>query len=136
MKKNHLFTLIAVCTLFIYGDCNKKDNGGQTNPPTTAVNEVDFWLTKTDQTALLQKQTSPLPFSTTNNGYLTIDVDSTVKYQTVDGFGYTLTGGSAYLIKRMGATESATLLTELFGSTNNAANVSYLRISIGASDLS
>lgn len=136
MKKNHLFTLISICTLFVYGDCNKKDNGGQPNPPTTPVNEVDFWLTKTDQTALLQKQTSPLAFSTTNNGYLTIDVDSTVKYQTVDGFGYTLTGGSAYLIKRMGTTESAALLNELFGSTNNAANVSYLRISIGASDLS
>jgi len=136
MKKSHLFTLLAISTLFIYGDCNKKENGGQTNSPTTPVNEVDFWLTKTDQTSLLQKQTSPLAFSTTNNGYLTIDVDSTVKYQTVDGFGYTLTGGSAYLIKRMGTTESATLLTELFGSINNAANVSYLRISIGASDLS
>jgi glucosylceramidase len=136
MKKNCLYTLIALSTLFIYGDCNKKDNGGQTNPPTTTINEVDFWLTKTDQTSLLQKQTSPLAFSTTNNGYLTIDVDSTVKYQTIDGFGYTLTGGSAYLIKRMGTTESAALLNELFGSTNNAANVSYLRVSIGASDLS
>ncbi len=135
MKKNHLFTLLAISTLFVYGDCNKKESGGQTNPPTT-VNEVDFWLTKTDQTSLLQKQTSPLAFSTTNNGYLTIDVDSTVKYQTVDGFGYTLTGGSAYLIKRMGTTESVALLNELFGSTSNAANVSYLRVSIGASDLS
>ena len=136
MKKNSLLTLIAISTLFIYGDCNKKDDGGQTNPPTATVNEVDFWLTKPDQTSLLQKQTSPLAFSTTNNGSLTIDVDSTVKYQSVDGFGYTLTGSSAYLIKRMGAAESAALLNELFGAANNAINVSYLRISIGASDLS
>ena len=136
MKKNSLYTIIAISTLFIYGDCSKKDNGGQTNPPTTTVNEVDFWLTKTDQTSLLQKQTSTLGFTTTNNGYNTIDVDSTIKYQSVDGFGYTLTGGSAYLIKRMGTSESAALLNELFGNSNNAINVSYLRISIGASDLS
>ena len=136
MKKNSLLTLIAISTLFIYGDCNKKDDGGQTNPPTATVNEVDFWLTKPDQTSLLQKQTSPLAFNTTNNGSLTIDVDSTVKYQSVDGFGYTLTGSSAYLIKRMGAAESAGLLNELFGAANNAINVSYLRISMGASDLS
>lgn len=136
MKKNSLLTLIAISTLFIYGDCNKKDDGGQTNPPTATVNEVDFWLTKPDQTSLLQKQTSPLAFSTTNNGSFTIDVDSTVKYQSVDGFGYTLTGSSAYLIKRMGAAESAALLNELFGAANSAINVSYLRISIGASDLS
>ena len=136
MKKNSLYIFIAISTLFIYGDCNKKDDGGQTNPPTATVNEVDFWLTKPDQTSLLQKQTSPLAFGTTNNGSLTIDVDSTVKYQSVDGFGYTLTGSSAYLIKRMGAAESAALLNELFGTANNAINVSYLRISIGASDLS
>jgi glucosylceramidase len=56
--------------------------------------------------------------------------------QIVDGFGYTLTGGSAYLINRLSATEKTSLLQELFGSNENSISISYLRISIGASDLS
>jgi glucosylceramidase len=55
--------------------------------------------------------------------------------QSVDGFGYTLTGGSAYLINHMGSAEKAALLDEFFGSGTNSIGVSYLRVSIGASDL-
>ena len=54
--------------------------------------------------------------------------------QTIDGFGYTLTGGSAYLINQLGADKNP-LLKELFGTGENSIGVSYLRISIGASDL-
>ena len=93
-----------------------------------------MWLTRGDQSALLQKQTDILSFGTTANSFPNIDIDSTTAYQSVDGFGYTLTGSSAYLIRRMGTAESAALLNELFGS--NGIGVSYIRISIGASDLS
>lgn len=77
-----------------------------------------------------------MSFGTVNNGYPFIDVDTTAIMQTVDGFGYTLTSGSAEVINRLGASEKANLLTELFGNGANSIGVSYLRISIGASDLS
>lgn len=123
--------------------CGKSSGGGGTpapNPPAPppATNEVDFWLTRGDQTALLQKQSTALSFVTTTNSNLNITVDSTQKFQGVDGFGYTLTSGSASLINGLPAATKSTLLQELFGSGTNAASigVSYLRISIGASDLS
>ncbi len=54
----------------------------------------------------------------------------------MDGFGYALTGGSAILINAMTTEERNALLNELFGNRENELAVSYLRISIGASDLS
>ena len=122
-------------TLFVCGDCSKKSGNDPVPPPPPApTNDVEMWLTRGDQSALLQKQTDILSFGTTANSFPNIDIDSATTYQSVDGFGYTLTGSSAYLIRRMGTAESAALLNELFGS--NGIGVSYIRISIGASDLS
>ncbi|MES2881733.1 MAG: glycoside hydrolase family 30 beta sandwich domain-containing protein, partial [Bacteroidota bacterium] len=74
------------------------------------------------------------PFSSTNAN-ATIEVDSSQRFQTVDGFGYSLTGGSAWLINKLSATDKNALLQELFGKNENSIGISYLRISIGASDL-
>lgn len=54
----------------------------------------------------------------------------------MEGFGFTLTGGSALLINRMPAPERTALLQELFGTEGNQIGISYLRLSIGASNLS
>ncbi|MFM1878866.1 MAG: hypothetical protein RLZZ241_1732 [Bacteroidota bacterium] len=62
-------------------------------------------------------------------------LDATTTYQEIDGFGFTLTGGSALNLQRMSAGARATLLQELFGNGPNDIGVSYLRLSIGASDL-
>lgn len=130
--------LAALFTVLTGGDCSKKSSPDPTpNPnPVPATNDIEMWLTRGDQSALLQKQTTILSFGTTPNVFTNIDVDSSTSYQSVDGFGYTLTGSSAYLINRMGASEKASLLNELFGSGANSIGVSYLRVSIGASDLS
>jgi glucosylceramidase len=128
--------MILCCTLFSFGEC-KKDTGNNNPTPLSppAVNDVEMWLTKSDQTILLQKQTDILSFGTVANSYSNIEVDSTIAYQAIDGFGYTLTGGSAYLINHMNAAEKNNLLNELFGNGANSIGVSYLRVSIGASDL-
>ncbi len=99
------------------------------------ANEVECWLTKGDQTSKLQKQSGILNFSTTSNAYQNIEVDETQTFQSVDGFGYTLTGGSAQVINQLSAQKKQELLQELFGSNPNSISISYLRISIGASDL-
>ena len=105
-------------------------------PPTNAVNEVDFWLTKSDETVKLEKQTTILTFGTPVNQYPNIDIDESAVFQSVDGFGYTLTGGSADVISTLNTAKRQELLQELFGAGGNSIGISYLRISIGASDLS
>ena len=98
-------------------------------------NDVDFWLTKGDQSVLLQKQNAVLAFGTTANVYQNIEINSKQTYQTIDGFGYSLTGGSAEVINQLNNSKKKALLQELFGSGENDIAISYLRISIGASDL-
>lgn len=108
----------------------------KTDPPINPTqNEVDVWLTKADETIKLQKQTSILAFSNSSNSFQNIEVDPAKMYQTVDGFGYTLTGGSVEVINQLSASKKEALLQELFGNTENSIGISYLRLSIGASDL-
>lgn len=99
------------------------------------VNEVDFWLTNGAKKTLLQKQTGVLTFGITTNFYPVISVDDTQTFQTIDGFGYTLTGGSVQSINKLNFQKRKELLQELFGKSDNSISISYLRISIGASDL-
>ncbi|MCV2486171.1 glucosylceramidase [Flavobacterium sp. SH_e] len=105
------------------------------NPPVVVTNDVDFWLTKGNQSVLLVKQGGTLGFGTTANAYANIEVNASQKYQTIDGFGYTLTGGSVDVINQLNTTRRSALLQELFGTGENSIGVSYIRISIGASDL-
>ncbi|MEP7320133.1 MAG: glycoside hydrolase family 30 beta sandwich domain-containing protein [Panacibacter sp.] len=112
------------------------NNGGGGNTDTAKKGlPISFWATSGDQSELLKKH-NDLYFSMAGNSFPFIDVDSTKTFQTVDGFGFTLTGGSASVINQMSATAKATLLQELFSTTSaSAISISYLRISIGASDL-
>lgn len=63
---------------------------------------IEVWVTNGNGSKLLEKQKNLL-FSRglvdTENPLIV--VDDTKTYQTVDGFGYTLTGGSAMLINQM-----------------------------------
>ncbi|MFM2363701.1 MAG: hypothetical protein RLZZ316_2603, partial [Bacteroidota bacterium] len=84
-------------------------------------NKVSVWLTKADSSVLLQQQKTNLHFTNSANASLTvIAVDAAQKYQTIDGFGFTLTGGSAALINRLNTNNKKQLLQELFGNKANA----------------
>lgn len=102
---------------------------------TLVKSEVKVWLTDPDRSILFQQQADPLPYtnSADNNPVITIDESKT--FQSVDGFGFTLTGGSALHIQNMDPSARAALLQELFGTDGNHIGISYLRISIGSSDL-
>jgi glucosylceramidase len=130
--------ILLVSILFVFGVCKKStgDAPPPPNPPAPATNDVEFWLTKADQSTLLQKQAGVISFGTVANTNISVDVDSTQQFQSVEGFGYSLTGGSAGLINQLPAADKTTLLEELFGNGSNAIGISYLRVSIGASDLS
>jgi len=110
-------------------------HGLNQNIHANAANDVSFWLTKGDESVLLQKQNINLVFSSISNNYSTITVDTTQTFQPIDGFGYALTGASAYLINHLSSATRDALLKELFGNDGTSISVSYLRISIGSSDL-
>jgi glucosylceramidase len=132
----YIVYIISILTLFSCSRDNNSGNSGGTTPPVTdQPSDVSYWLTKGDQTVLLQKQNVLLLFGNNANTYPFVDVDSTQTFQTVDGFGFTLTGGSAYVINQMDAVSKASLLKELFGSDSLSVGISYLRLSIGSSDL-
>jgi len=96
---------------------------------------VAVWLTNTDKSALFDLQNPPLRFSKTANPGLTIDVDDKQTFQPIDGFGFALTGGSAQHMVRMDPAKRASLIQELFGVAGKEIGISYLRVSIGSSDL-
>lgn len=96
--------------------------------------KVQVWITKGDESVKLQQQSS-ISFADSSNSLQNIEIDDTQKFQYVDGFGYTLTGGSVEVINRLSRSKRKALLNELFGNGENSISVSYLRLSIGASDL-
>ena len=99
-----------------------------------AGDTVAVWMTTGNKSALLARQPT-LTFASGTNKNPTITVNGATTFQTIDGFGYTLTGGSAIVINRMPATQRDALLRELFTRDYSSLGVSYLRLSIGASDL-
>lgn len=132
-----MLNIISVLFIGLLASCNKGENN-TTTPPTTneAKDSIYYYTTTPNQQQLLAKQAAAVNYATPPTNYQLITVDTSKTYQTVEGFGYTLTGGSATLINTLPSSTKASLLNELFGNNDNAIGVSYLRISLGASDLS
>ena len=68
-------------------------------------NGVQYWLTTSDRSQLLRKQTTVLRFVEKKLDPNAIIVDDSKTYQTIDGFGFALTGGSAQHIIQMDAAD-------------------------------
>lgn len=105
-------------------------NNNQSQPE-----KAELWLTTLDEKALLQKNELELSQTSDAQADATISVDPSQTFQVMDGFGYTLTGGSAMHMSRMSDAARKDLIQELFGTAEDELGVSYLRLSIGASDL-
>lgn len=101
---------------------------------------ITQYITNGNQSVLLQEQAGKPSFSTGSNGNSSITVDPSTTFQAIDGFGYTLTQGSAYvLMTEVSAAQRQALLTEIFDPAPGIApglGINFLRIAIGASDLS
>ncbi|SHK63142.1 glycoside hydrolase family 30 protein [Epilithonimonas mollis] len=125
------FSLLFCQSNSVDDQTGNPENNGEDNSNYAAAS---VWITKADETAKLQKQPD-IFFKNASNNYQTIDIDLGQKFQTIDGFGYTLTGGSVQVINQLSATKKEELLQDLFSDKENSIGVSYLRLSIGASDL-
>lgn len=101
----------------------------------TQAQTVTPWLTKGDKSQLLQQQVDVDFVANSGTNSYTITIDPLVTFQTIDGFGFCMTEGSAEVISGLAATQQDALLNELFNKSTGIG-VSVIRISIGASDLS
>jgi len=98
---------------------------------------AESWVTNPDRSMLFQKQTDSVFFGTSagRNRGATIVIDESLQLQEIDGFGFAITGGTAELLMKMTPAARAKILKEVFGNEGTEIGVSYLRLSIGASDL-
>ncbi len=94
---------------------------------------VSWYLTNKDGSAKFAQQSS-LNWTTTSNSYPSITVNTGTTYQSIDGFGFTLTEASAKVISGMSSSAQSTLLNDLFSTSGIGLTV--VRIGIGATDLS
>jgi glucosylceramidase len=98
--------------------------------------EIEAWVTNPYRTMLFGKTNEKVSFSDKGRGRgLPIIIDESHSMQTIDGFGFALTGGSAGLIMKMTPEARKALIEELFSSKDDNIGVSYIRLTIGASDL-
>ncbi|MCC6459129.1 MAG: glucosylceramidase [Saprospiraceae bacterium] len=118
--------------VFCFGGCKPKPED-ETPPPTPTL-PVQVWTTSGDAVNRLYGKTIDFADGK-DDRFSVIQVDTGQQFQAVEGFGYTLTGGSAMLLHQMDANARAALLQEFFGKSGTGIGVSYLRVSIGASDL-
>lgn len=127
--KNHTLsiikTILVLAIIMGFSACNQQKE----------TQKAGFWITSLDQSSLLKKTEIDINETEEPTTPATIVIDTSKSFQGIDGFGYTLTGGSALHINKMSDPARKELLQELFGTGENDLGVSYLRISIGASDL-
>lgn len=96
---------------------------------------VQAWVTTTDRTKLLSRE-ADVSFADIAPLSANIDVDSSVQYQEMVGFGAAITDAASWLIQnKMDANQRTALLQELFDSTTGLG-LSFTRLTIGASDFS
>jgi len=99
------------------------------------LRQIEAWITAPDRSALFSQQPEKISFTSENRGGSPIVIDEQQTMQSIDGFGFALTGGSAELMMKMSKAERTKLLKELFSTEGDAIGVSYIRLTIGASDL-
>ncbi len=136
--KKHKFSIIYFILSFLVFPCLKSQpllHSSKSTLHSGKNNTIRIWLTEGNKSALFSRQ-NDIQFTNVSNQLPSIKVDSSQKFQSIDGFGFCLTDGSAYLINSMSASDKNNLLNELFSTDGNSIGISYIRVSIGASDLS
>ncbi|MCK9422636.1 MAG: glucosylceramidase [Bacteroidales bacterium] len=137
--KNYLLLkwILTIGIFFCLSGCKSKQNNDNPEPPGPVVTgKAQVWLTKGDKSKLLNREADLSITGSTSSNWPVITVDTTFKYQVMEGFGAALTGSSAYLLhQRMDVTTRAATLQKLFD-PENGIGISYLRLTMGASDFS
>ncbi|HEX5170829.1 MAG TPA: glycoside hydrolase family 30 beta sandwich domain-containing protein [Cyclobacteriaceae bacterium] len=127
---------LVLTAFFSVAGCGDDDPKYEPPHPPNEIGKAQSWLTMGDQSVLLGKQNDLSIIEEQSTTLPVITVDITEVMQEIEGFGAALTGSSAYLINRkMNSSQRNQLLNDLFDS-ENGIGISYLRMTIGASDFS
>ena len=105
------------------------------SPARAAGETVSIWVTTADQSKLLQPQSNVTFAADSGSNPTTIDVNEATTYQTMDGFGASLTDSSAWDMNQLSAADREALLQALFNPTTGIG-LSFLRQPLGGSDFS
>ncbi|MDR2475816.1 MAG: RICIN domain-containing protein [Bacteroidales bacterium] len=101
----------------------------------TQAQTVQSWKTSCSESKKLQAQTDGVFANGNGSNSAKISINPQSTFQTVDGFGWTMTQGSAYWLMQMTQANRQALLSEVF-SQNSGLGSSFIRIGLGATDLS
>ena len=124
------FSLIAF--FFILGMISLAVNP-QAQAADRAGGKVNAWLTTADQSNLLKKQ-ADIPFAgSSNTNTPTISVNDDQKYQSMTGFGASLTASSAVVLSQSNVARDQ-VMRSLFD-PRSGIGLSFLREPMGSSDL-
>jgi glucosylceramidase len=134
--KARYFTLLTI--ILFAAACGSDDKDPNPGPPKQPeeIGKAQLWVTTGDQSRLLAKETDISITVIAQTSLPTIEIDESQKLQPIEGFGAALTGSSAYLINReMTPAQRSALLEQLFD-PEKGIGITYLRMTIGASDFS
>jgi glucosylceramidase len=99
------------------------------------IPDAQVWLSTPDRSSAFQEQPQALHFSATAGVAPVITVNDMQQFQPIEGFGFAVTGGSAQLLMKMSSAKRSGLLKLIFSPEGDGIGASYIRLSIGSSDM-
>lgn len=129
---------LTVTLLVSFSRCGSDPEFKDPGPPKQSeeIGKAQVWMTSGDESLLFSKRDDISVTAADEQSTAMITLDPGERLQEIEGFGAALTGSSAYLINRkMSAAQRSALLTDLFD-PEKGIGLSYLRMTIGASDFS
>ncbi|HKV61885.1 MAG TPA: glycoside hydrolase family 30 beta sandwich domain-containing protein [Candidatus Acidoferrum sp.] len=128
LRRAPLLCLLAALGIFGQSPGTKKDSPRERDPL-----RIDVVASSEDLHESLQDK-SPLHFGSSREAGPTIEVDDSVQYQQMDGFGASLTDSSAWLISQKLTAQQRRELLQMLFDPKKGIGLSMLRQPMGASD--
>ena len=100
-----------------------------------SIPDAHEWLSTSDRSSAFTPQPDALHFSAATGDAPAITVNDMQQFQTIEGFGFAVTGGSAELLMKMSPDKRSALLKQIFSPDGDGIGASYIRLSIGSSDM-
>lgn len=127
----------AISTLAGLAACGSTGPATEAPPLGPPGPSVQAWVTTGDKTRLLARDASDPAFHTRTPLALNVEVDAGKRYQTIAGFGASITDATAWLMmNRQSPAQREALLRELFTREGDGVGFDFTRLTIGASDFS
>lgn len=96
---------------------------------------AQMWVTSADASQKLAQQ-PPIGGQGVARGDEAVVIDSRKHFQRMQGFGAAMTDASAELLSRLPDSKRRAIIAELFGRANGGLGLSFMRLTVGASDFS